>query len=215
MKEIGRLREVTFRATGEGTGKPRDLDEYDEAYEHLLLWDKKKQEIAGAYRLGRVDVIRQVRGPEGLYTQSLFKLWPDLFDEMGNALELGRSFVRQEYQRDYAPRFRRFIYGWTVGMAADDLICAPAILTYDWGKTDEEIGQLTIVAGYAATSDAASDQSVAFPKLDFGSYPKLVLSSIIKPILEPHVILIRRIGYGQFQIFHRRVYAQAQRIPFY
>ena len=57
LPEIGRLREVTFRAVGEGTGNDVDLDKYDRYYEHLILWDEEKEQVAGAYRLGRADVI--------------------------------------------------------------------------------------------------------------------------------------------------------------
>jgi hypothetical protein len=52
MHELGRRREESFRAVGEGTGKPLDLDEYDEYYKHLILWDKYRQRLVGAYRLG-------------------------------------------------------------------------------------------------------------------------------------------------------------------
>jgi putative hemolysin len=101
--EVGRLREVTFRAVEEGTGASRDIDEFDGYYTHLLLWSKPKQEIVGAYRLGDTHEILAGRGLRALYTSTLFAYNEQLFDEMGPALELGRSFVRQEYQRQYAP----------------------------------------------------------------------------------------------------------------
>ncbi len=101
--EVGRLREVTFRAVEEGTGTSRDIDEFDGYYTHLLLWSKSKQEIVGAYRLGNTREILAQRGLRGLYTSTLFAYNQQLFHEMGPALELGRSFVRQEYQRQYAP----------------------------------------------------------------------------------------------------------------
>jgi putative hemolysin len=103
LLEIGRLREVTFRRAGEGTGKSRDLDSFDEYYWHVLLWNKKKQELVGAYRAGNTAEILQERGVRGLYTSTLFRYNEKLFKKLGPALELGRSFVRPEYQRQYAP----------------------------------------------------------------------------------------------------------------
>ncbi|MDB4500700.1 GNAT family N-acetyltransferase [Akkermansiaceae bacterium] len=99
MLEIGRLREITFRAVGEGTGKARDLDRFDEYYYHLFLWDREAQQIAGAYRLGRTDLILAEFGFEGLYSSLLCKFDPVLLDHLNPALELGRSWVVPEYQK--------------------------------------------------------------------------------------------------------------------
>jgi putative hemolysin len=103
LSEVGRLRELTFRRAGEGTGKSRDLDSFDDYYQHLLLWHKKKQELVGAYRAGSTAEILAQRGIEGLYTSTLFRYNQRVFDNLGPALELGRSFVRPEYQRQFAP----------------------------------------------------------------------------------------------------------------
>ena len=103
LQEIGRLREHTFRAVGEGTGRPADLDLFDDYYVHLFIWQAEKREIVGAYRLGRSDVIRKRFGARGLYLTSLFEFREPFFALLGPALELGRSFVRSEYQRSYAP----------------------------------------------------------------------------------------------------------------
>jgi putative hemolysin len=102
MMEIGRLREVTFRAAGEGTGRAYDLDDYDSYYDHLVLWSNANQELAGAYRIGRVDEILVKHGLKGLYTSSLFHYDPELFRRIGPALELGRSFICEAYQRQYS-----------------------------------------------------------------------------------------------------------------
>ena len=101
--EIGRLREVTFREAGEGTGKRLDLDRFDGYYWHLLLWHKTAQEVVGAYRAGSTVEILAQHGVGGLYTSTLFRYDKRLFQKLGPALELGRSFVRPEYQRQYAP----------------------------------------------------------------------------------------------------------------
>jgi len=103
LQEIGRLREITFRAAGEGTGKPRDLDRFDGYYLHLFLWNKEKREIAGAYRLGEVQKIVARFGPKGLYTESLFRFQWGFLRRLGPAIELGRSFIRPEYQKQFAP----------------------------------------------------------------------------------------------------------------
>jgi putative hemolysin len=103
LQEIGRLREITFRGVDEGTGKSRDLDRFDSYYWHLLLWNKIKQELVGAYRAGNTAEIIRDHGVNGLYTSTLFRYDARLFERLGPALELGRSFVRLEYQRQYAP----------------------------------------------------------------------------------------------------------------
>jgi putative hemolysin len=103
LRELGRLREVTFRLAGEGTGKARDLDRFDSYYWHVLLWHKGKRELVGAYRAGNTAEIVAERGVDGLYTSTLFRYDARLFEKIGPALELGRSFVRPEYQRQYAP----------------------------------------------------------------------------------------------------------------
>jgi putative hemolysin len=103
LQELGRLREVTFRLAGEGIGKARDLDRFDRYYWHVLLWNKSRQELVGAYRAGNTAVILAEHGINGLYTSTLFRYDARLFEKLGPALELGRSFVRPEYQRQYAP----------------------------------------------------------------------------------------------------------------
>ncbi len=102
LPEIGRLRELTFRNAGEGTGSDRDLDRFDQTYQHLLVWDHARQEIAGAYRIGATDIVARA-GVGGLYTRTLFDFDARLLDEIGPALELGRAFVQPGYQRDYSP----------------------------------------------------------------------------------------------------------------
>lgn len=99
LLEIGRLREVTFRQIGEGTGAAVDLDRFDEHYQQLILWNRERQEIVGAYRLAVVDQTVRQYGSSALYTASLFHLSNAFFEELGPAVELGRSFIRAEYQR--------------------------------------------------------------------------------------------------------------------
>jgi putative hemolysin len=103
LLEVGRLREITFRGVGEGTGRALDLDRFDEHYTHLVLWNRQTAEVVGAYRMGRTDVILERFGADGLYTSTLFDYQPELPAKLGPALEMGRSFVRPEYQKSYTP----------------------------------------------------------------------------------------------------------------
>jgi putative hemolysin len=103
MAEIGRLREITFRGVNEGTGKSTDIDRFDAHYRHLFVWNTKKHELVGAYRLGLTDEILAAHGEAGLYTTTLFEFKPRILSHINPAMELGRSFVRKEYQRTYAP----------------------------------------------------------------------------------------------------------------
>jgi putative hemolysin len=101
LREIGRLRETTFRDVGEGTGREIDLDAFDAAYLHLFIWDVAAQEVVGAYRLGPTDEIIPASGIDGLYTASLFKYDAKLFEAMGPSLEMGRSWIRVEHQKSF------------------------------------------------------------------------------------------------------------------
>ncbi|MCB5227071.1 lysophospholipid acyltransferase family protein [Alishewanella sp. 16-MA] len=97
MREIGRLRELAFRAVGEGTGQRRDIDRFDSHYAHLLLWDNEDLEIVGAYRLADTNKVLAEQGPTGLYTQTLFQFSPSMQPYLAQGLELGRSFVQPRY----------------------------------------------------------------------------------------------------------------------
>lgn len=100
IKEIGVRREIAFRAVGEGTNTPSDLDKYDTYYKHLILWDKEKNALIGAYRLGfGMDIVDKF-GIKGFYSHSLFRYKEAFKDELAHSIELGRSFVAVEYQKD-------------------------------------------------------------------------------------------------------------------
>ncbi|AHX12305.1 glycerol acyltransferase [Dyella jiangningensis] len=102
LREIGRLRELTFRKVGEGTGARRDLDVYDPHYEHLVLWDPKSLRIVGSYRFGHGGRLIAERGMSSLYTSSLFNYSPALESRLSQGLELGRSFIAPAYWRSRA-----------------------------------------------------------------------------------------------------------------
>ena len=95
MRELSRLREIAFRAVGEGTGNSRDWDAFDAHYDHLLLWDSDSQQIAGAYRLVKTDGL----GPEQIYSSTLFNYPRSPQQCLPNSAELGRSFLLPQYWR--------------------------------------------------------------------------------------------------------------------
>ena len=97
MLELGRLRELTFREVGEGTGASCDLDQFDQYYEHLILWDQDNQEIVGAYRWAQTQQLVAQQGVHALYTASLFNYAPKAEQYFAQGLELGRSFVQPKY----------------------------------------------------------------------------------------------------------------------
>jgi putative hemolysin len=99
LKEIGRLREVTFREIGEGSNKSVDIDEFDLYYQQLIVWDNANNKIAGAYRVGMGKDIMEQFGVVGFYINSLFEIRKDANPILGESLELGRSFIVKEYQR--------------------------------------------------------------------------------------------------------------------
>ncbi|WP_295768239.1 GNAT family N-acyltransferase [uncultured Mucilaginibacter sp.] len=105
IREIGRLREITFREVGEGTNNSTDLDEYDIYYHHLFIWDVDTKRVVGAYRIGMGDEIFDSFGKKGFYTANLFKIKSQFSDVLQSSLELGRSWIRKEYQQKALPLF--------------------------------------------------------------------------------------------------------------
>lgn len=97
MKEIGRLREYTFRKVEEGTGTKRDTDAYDKYYQHIILWDDDALEIVGSYRIANSNAIYQKYGYKGFYSHTLFRFQESMEPFLQNSIELGRSFVQPRY----------------------------------------------------------------------------------------------------------------------
>lgn len=97
LKELGRLREISFRKVGEGVNKKRDIDKYDVYYQHIILYDKNELEIVGAYRIGNSDVIFKEFGTKGFYSNTLFQYNDEFMFYLQNSIELGRSFVQPKY----------------------------------------------------------------------------------------------------------------------
>lgn len=105
LQEIGRLREITFRAIGEGTNEAIDLDKFDRYYYHMFLWDTKENALAGAYRMGLGSKIFKEHGIDGFYLQDLFRFEPELYKMMSESIEMGRAFIIKEYQLKPMPLF--------------------------------------------------------------------------------------------------------------
>ena len=105
LREIGRLREITFREVGEGTNKKIDLDNYDIYYHHQFIWDKEAQLIVGAYRIGKGDQILDTFGRRGFYLSELFKIKEPFYPYLRKGIELGRSWIRKEYQQKPLPLY--------------------------------------------------------------------------------------------------------------
>jgi putative hemolysin len=105
LQEIGRQREETFRAIGEGTNKAIDLDVFDRYYHHLFLWDNEAQRIVGAYRMGLGSEIYAQKGMDGFYLQDLFRFEPELHELMSQSIEMGRAYIVSDYQQKPMPLF--------------------------------------------------------------------------------------------------------------
>ena len=105
LREIGRLREITFREVGEGTNEAIDLDTFDTYYHHMFLWDNEAKLIVGAYRMGLGSKIFAQYGIDGFYLQDLFRFEPELYKMMSQSIEMGRAFIIKEYQQKPMPLF--------------------------------------------------------------------------------------------------------------
>ncbi len=141
MQEVGRLREETFRAAGEGTGGAIDLDRYDDHYLQLLAWNGATQEIVGGYRIGLADEVVARFSLRGLYSHSLFAYGKPLLQAFGPSLELGRSFVRLEYQRSYAPLLLmwRGICAYVLRHPQYRTLFGPVSISSDYGGASREL----------------------------------------------------------------------------
>lgn len=101
LKEITRLREITFRLLDEGSGNSCDSDEFDKSYTHLFVFDHKKQKIAGSYRIGLTDKLIPNKGASALYLSKVFSFEDTAFNLNRPCLELGRSFISPSYQKSF------------------------------------------------------------------------------------------------------------------
>lgn len=100
MREIGRVREESFREVGEGSGQSCDIDRFDQHYYQLFVWNRTNRDLVGAYRLGLVDQLIAQGGIDALYSTSLFNYDQAFVESLGQSIELGRSVVAKQYQRN-------------------------------------------------------------------------------------------------------------------
>jgi putative hemolysin len=141
LEEVGRLRELCFRAVGEGTGKSRDVDRFDRHYDQLIAWDTKQRRIVGGYRAARIPELRRHHGRNALYLGTLFELADPLFALLGPSIELGRSFVRLDAQRSFAPLLALWRgIGEYVGRYPDHgRLIGPVSVSADYGHAAREL----------------------------------------------------------------------------
>ena len=167
LQEIGRLREITFRAVNEGTGKAVDLDAFDVHYHHLFIWHQKNREIVGAYRIGCTDTLLNRFGTKGLYTSTLFRSSRRLFDIIGPSLELGRSFVRTEYQRSYIPLLLLWkgISSFIVKHPRYRMLFGPVSISRDYSDLSRQLIASTLLKQNPATELAAMIRPKTPPKM--------------------------------------------------
>ncbi|MCX8959131.1 GNAT family N-acetyltransferase [Erwinia psidii] len=102
IHELGRLREISYRAIGAGTGRRCDTDPFDRYYHHIVLWDPAALEILGAYRLTPAAEQLAKRGVDGLYSYSLFRYQHEFIPQLEKSIEVGRGFIQQHYQKSNA-----------------------------------------------------------------------------------------------------------------
>lgn len=161
LLEIGRQREIAFRAVGEGSNHTRDIDEFDYYYYHLVLWDREKNAIAGAYRVGRGSEIMEFYGKHGFYTHTLFKFKREFQPFLRESVELGRSYVAVEYQRQRLPLF--LLWEGIIQMLSN------------FKEAKYIIGPVSMSNDYQALS---KELVIAFVEMNFGDEE---LSHLVKP----------------------------------
>jgi len=141
LREVGRLREVTFRAVSEGGGNECDLDPFDAWYDQLILWDDQTSQIVGGYRLGPTDRILPLKGKHGMYTSTLFEFKGEFFRRLDPAVEMGRSFIREEYQRrpTSLPLLWRGIGRYVARFPRYHLLFGPVSVNPEYGQASKEL----------------------------------------------------------------------------
>ncbi len=168
MHEIGRLREISFRDAGGGTGKETDIDAYDTSeypYKQLIVWDPDEQEILGGYRYIRcAEAHRNEDGEYEMATSRLFHFSQKFIDEyLPHTMELGRSFVQPAYQSSKKGSKAMF--------ALDNLWDGLGALTVDHPEIKYFFGKVTM---YTHFHDEARNLIQYFFRKYFGDRERLV-----------------------------------------
>ena len=167
MMEIGRLRELTFRYAGGGTGKSLDIDEYDVSshpYKQLLVWNPEHKEIVGAYRYIKCKDAGYKNGQIDLATTELFKFSPVFYKNyLDKTIELGRSFVQPSYQP--GEQFRKGLF------SLDNLWDGLGAIIVDNPDCNYFFGKVTM---YTHFNKEARDMILAFMKHYFPDKENMV-----------------------------------------
>ena len=177
FNEIGRLRELTFRKVGEGTNKSTDIDEYDYYFNHLIIWDTEANRIVGAYRIGTGKEIAEIYGVKGFYINSLFKIKKSFLPVLSQSIELGRSFITEDYQKKAIPLFLLWkgIMVFLLKHSEYRYLIGPVSISNDFSKfsksllvsfirkyfNDEELeGYILPRKNFIVTTDKATDRNI-------------------------------------------------------
>ncbi len=210
MREIGRLREVTFRHAGGGTGKEIDLDEFDlcdHPYQQLLVWNPEDKEIVGAYRYIACKDAEFRDGKVHLATTELFDFHPEFYkDFLPYTIELGRSFIQPQYQP--SEQFRKGLFSldnlWD-GLGA--IVVDNPFMKYYYGK----------VTMYTDFNVEARDMILAFLKFYFPDEKKLVTpihGVTIKTDVTEFLKSLEGLSYKEgHSVLNKRVRALGENIP--
>lgn len=210
MKEIGRLRELTFRHAGGGTGKEIDIDEFDisqHPYQQLLVWNPEDQEIVGAYRYIACKDAEYINGKVNLATTELFDFNPEFYkDYLPYTIELGRSFIQPQYQP--SEQFRKGLFSldnlWD-GLGA--IVVDNPFMKYYYGK----------VTMYTDFNVEARDLILAFLKFYFPDEKKLVTPIIgvqSKTDVSEFLNSLKGLSYKEgHSVLNKRVRALGENIP--
>lgn len=167
MREIGRLREVTFRHAGGGTGKSIDIDEFDTSshpYQQLLVWNPEDHEIVGAYRFILCKDAEYINGKVNLATTELFEFSDQFYrDYLKQTIELGRSFIQPLYQP--GENMRKGLF------SLDNLWDGLGAIVIDNPSQKHFYGKVTMYTDFNVT---ARDFILAFMKYYFPDKDRLV-----------------------------------------
>jgi hypothetical protein len=175
--EIGRLREITYRAVGEGSGHDRDLDQYDLYYDQLIIWDNEAKRLVGGYRLCSGQKVIYKYGFHGFYSHSLFKFKKEFQGILEQSLELGRSYIVPDYQKKLLPLFLQWqcILEYMKRDKSIAYIIGPVSITNGYAKLSKEL-MVSFLAKYY-TNDAF--KGLVEPRLPFQIDPSKKLAGTL------------------------------------
>jgi hypothetical protein len=210
MKEIGRLREVTFRHAGGGTGKAIDIDEYDTSshpYQQLLVWNPEDKEIVGAYRFILCKDAEYINGKVQLATTELFEFSDKFYkDYLPETIELGRSFIQPDYQP--SEQFRKGLF------SLDNLWDGLGAIVIDNPTQKHFFGKVTM---YTDFNVQARDYILSFMNYYFPDKEQLVkpIHSVkIKTDVEPFLQQLKGHAYKEgHAMLNKNVRALDEHIP--